>query len=650
MKILSKDTRVNTLDSIQDVIEVCNKYELLAIDTETRGFYPQLDQLLLLQIGTGEEEFVIDCTTIDIMPLKELLETKTLIMHNAQFDLRFLYHYNIWPRKVIDTFLQEVVIHNSDDKSIRKSLDEVCFRYLGFRLNKEVRGLIHKLGHMNPVVLQYAGDDVKFLHEINIRQTEIYKKEGLERVIDLENNFVRTLAYVAHCGFKIDKEKWIQKLRNDNKLLREKEAQLNEYYYNISGDSYQLDIFGGITSLNWNSEQQVAKAMHKMGVPIMHIDKKTKVLKESVSKDALIKYKDNELVNKYLDFKGAATLVSKYGVNILKEASKFEDGRLRVNFHQIKSTGRMSSGSDDDKQSNSINLQNIPKVPDKKERNRDIYERECFVPNEGNVFVVCDYSQQEQVIMANITKDDNLLNFFRGSDSDMHCYNARLIFTELREMTAEEIKKNHSGLRYLAKSAGFSINYGGGPTTIAANLNIPIEEAEELYRKYLEAFPGLKDYFEKQEKYIMKHHYVIINPISNRKFYFTYLKRDLAIKRSIDWNQYHNDPKYKADCKKLLSKISGCVRNAINYPMQGTGADMMKVAMIRFYDIILNNNMQNIILIPNLIHDEAVIEAPENMKDSTSKILKKCMEEASALFCPIIPVKAQPVIGYSWEH
>ena len=152
--------------SLSAMIDDISDYRVLAVDTETEGFDPHTCGLIYLQIGTGTNEYVIDVATVDISPLKNVLENRTLIMHNAKFDLRFLFKQGFICTKVFDTFLAETVLTTGMKKPAGyRGLDGCLRRYLKVQLQKEIRGLIHKERYSTRVI-QYSAADVQYLHSL----------------------------------------------------------------------------------------------------------------------------------------------------------------------------------------------------------------------------------------------------------------------------------------------------------------------------------------------------------------------------------------------------------------------------------------------------------------------------------------------------
>lgn len=639
--------------SVEESIEHIKNFPILEVDTETEGFFPHESRLLLMQIGTKDSQYVIDALTVDIALYKTILETHTIIFHNAKFDLRFLFHHGIFPvRNVICTFLQETLLHNGD-KTRRKSLQACALNYLGIELDKEARGLIHRLGIYNPIVLNYSANDVVYLQKINKLQRQEGEAKDLLVTYSLDNEFVCALAYIEYCGMKLNNDKWSLKMQYDVESKEGKLKELNSYFAATYSGAMQLSLFS-TASINWDSPKEVIKVFNDYGMDLDIVDKKTGKVKKSVESKTIDKYKKHfPIVKLYLEYKKAAKLCSTYGESFITQLSL--DGRLRTNYNQVMTTGRLSSGADKENSESEgadvSNLQNITRVPEPKNRTRKIYERECFEPEEGNEFIVCDYSQQEQVLLANITKDEALLDFFLSGESDMHSFNAKKVYPELADLTAEEIKEFHADKRSMAKQAGFAINYGGSGITIAFNVGISIEQGNEMYNSYMKAFPGLANYFKKQEEFLKKNHYILISPITRRKYFPYKFKSLMGRFYTIDWDRYRNDNEYKNQTKNSVLKVlSGEVRKAINMPIQGAAADMMKIAIINIYQWIVKNNLMNIVKICNTIHDEVVIEAPKHLIPTVADKTKYFMEKAGIIFCPIVPVKADPFTGNAWAH
>lgn len=403
-----------------------NRFTEYGFDTETTGFDPHSDKLLAYQLcGDRETALVFDAQSYPIECVKSILENNLLIIHNAQFDLRFLYKNNILPKEVFDTFLAEKVNFNGF-RGMSKSLKGCLLRYFNISLKKENRGLIHREGFSDRVI-EYCAEDVLFIQDLKDKQHQIALTRGTEKTIALENRFVKVVAYMALFGIRPDIPRWTTKCEED---LREKESIISNMsgyldLYNLWPVDTQLSLFGFDKSeLNWNSDKEVYPIFEKLGFhPSIVGDDGN--LKPSLAASAL-KDIDHPMADLYAAYSKANKLCGTYGYNFLDIVNPVT-GRIHTQFNQILSSGRISSGknaeekeqsfddSQDDVTSDVTNLQNIPS---------DKRHRSCIIPGEGNIFVISDYSQQEQVILANFSKDPAYLKFFTEGLGDMHKLNS----------------------------------------------------------------------------------------------------------------------------------------------------------------------------------------------------------------------------------
>jgi DNA polymerase I-like protein with 3'-5' exonuclease and polymerase domains len=674
------------LSTVEESLDELWDMKIIGADTETEGFDPHTQGLLLLQLGNYEVQYVIDCTTVDITAYKELLESrdKIIIFHNANFDLRFLYKRGIIPyRNIYDTFLSEAILRLGIN-SHRKSLAACVKRYCKKTLPKEIRGAIHRLGPYNTSVIKYAANDVKYLETIREHQLNQAEDLNLVSCINFENVFVSVLAYVQYCGIKLNTEKWKIKAEQDSQEKYELEKKLNEELEELNFPEFlrSPDLFNDKPSahINWNSSSQVIKLFLKLGLDLTTIDKETKEEKLSVESKVIEPQKDKHpIVDLYLQYKEKSKLESTYGHDFLKHVNG-ATRRIHTHFTQNVATGRLSSGRSDPKRAKpgEVNMQNIPRMPDKKYRKPGkIYERECFIAEEGNKFAVADYSGQETMVLAYLSQDPAYYEFATNKDKDIHSLLASFIFDELRDVPLMEIKKNHPEKRQFAKGATFAIAYGGNGYTIASNLGLSIEKGEQVYNSYLEYFSTLKKYWEQVQQDTMDRGYILISKMSGRKSFFPHTEQYLAIKERLEsmalsspnegkfqgltnsfWKYYSYHKKNETtefiELKQLVRKYfsyrSNMGKKALNYPVQGLSAEMSKLAGIKLFDYIIQNNLFGVLKICVPLHDEWAIEGPEEHIEEYAEVLQKCMEDAAQRFCPDVGIKASPVITNVWEH
>jgi DNA polymerase-1 len=451
------DSAAFSMASVSEAIEYLETLDVVGFDTETRGLDPHTKELLSMQLGDEQRQYVVDCLTVNPKEFKELLEKKILIMHNAKFDLRFLYYQGIVPTKIFDTFLVERILTTGLD-TVRRSLDAVVYKYCKIELDKTIRGNIHREG-LSTRVIKYAADDVKYLHQVKRKQEVALTENKLTRTASLDNEFVCVLAYIEFCGMFMNSEDWRKKCEDDLKDLNAVKESLDKFILDNS-DKYpkyvdnQLDLFaeGLKCKLNWASSKQVIPFMQSLGVDTLTKDKETGMMKNSVDKKVLgPQKKKHPIIETYIEYTEHQKVVSTYGENWFDYINK-ATGRIHSNYTQIMNTGRLSSGQKGDKKRGMPQLPNMQNIPS------DNRTRGCFQSEPGNTLVVSDYSGQEQIVLANKSLDTDLLEFYSKGLGDMHSFIASKIFPELSNLTLDEIKDNHKQKRQIAKGAGFAIN------------------------------------------------------------------------------------------------------------------------------------------------------------------------------------------------
>lgn len=653
-----------TFGTFQQTVDYLTSLQEICLDAETYGFDPHTKKMVSLQVGDYDNQFVIDCKTVDIKPLKTILESRLVIGQNLKFDAKFLFNEGIILNKIYDTFVAEKVLTCGYDY-IPAGLDALAERYAGIIMDKSIRGEIGKEG-LSPRVIRYGADDIKCLPIIKKKQLEKAKTEDLIAVINLENRFTPCLAYIEWCGFKLDAAAWKTKMDEDFKHLAECEAKLNEWVLKNEMHTYidqQLDMFTpqGCT-INWSSPKQVIEIFEELGIKC-EVYEKGKV-KKSVEASVIAKYaEDNELIKLYLEYKKADKVVSTYGENFLAHINPVT-GRVHTNFKQVLNTGRISSGGrDSDRKVNLINFQNIP---------ADAKTRACFVAEPGNTLIICDYSGQEQIILANKSLDENLLKFYDEGLADMHAFVASKMYPELEGLPLEEIKTKHKKKRQAAKAGGFAISYGGTGKTIAENLNIPEEEGNKIYDSYFVAFPGLKEYFNEAKQQGLRDGYILISEVTKRKSYIPFYEKYIALDGTMTrefWTKYRkmkgeserakqrgemyeNYEEFK-EMRKRVREYFGykgdIERKSLNFPIQGAAAEIMKIACVYIYDWILKNNYWGIIKLCNTIHDELVPECPTELAEAVAPVVKAYMEKAGTFYCKRVPLTVDPEVNNYWK-
>lgn len=747
--------------TVEESFEVLNPLSIVGLDTETTGTEIWTGRLLLLQLGNKEDQVVIDCTTVDINQYKDYLESNRLfIIHNAKFDLRWLYKEHIVVRNVYDTYLGEKILFLGFPPGIVSlSLQACCDRYLHVYLDKTVRGKIH--AGVTEEVIVYAANDVVYLEDIMNAQMKIIAQRGQQNALEIENKFVRVLAYIEFCGIKLDPSRWKAKMVKDEDRLRVAEQKLNDWVvkYVLDKDdpsliqrNYDSHKKGKPTKLkesvyvvipapslfsefdtgpqciiNWSSSKQVIRLFKELGFDLLVKDKKTGKMKESVESKYIEMQKDkSDIVPLYLEYSAAFKVVTSFGQNFLDAINPITQ-RIHPTFNQMMDTGRLSCGSggkgrggktkdddiaeeDEDKntttQTNdkSVNIQQLPATEE---------TRAAFVPEKGHLLVDCDYGDQEGHVFTELSNDREWIAFYNDpNERDGHSFVAKMCFPkDLDGIEEKQVKKVRKDLRDLAKKARFCFNYNGQAPTMAANCNIPVDFATEIQNNYFKRFNGIASYFKVQKRDMWDRGYILISKITGLRAYiydYPILKgierrknsmgdsfwdiykaardsgrviseipppvmqeiakkfaqgvpiEEIAIRysykvkkagkveeRFIDINR---ETVYVSVMKHLWKRKSASDSQSCNYPSQGTAAAMTKIAGVRYFNHLVNDGLIFKVLIPNDVHDEYLIEPPEEIAEQEAKKLSECMEYAAAIFCKKVTIKAVPEISDKWVH
>lgn len=569
---------------VNDSLSLLSSMTIIGLDTETSGLDVYTDHLLSVQLGNYETQIVIDCTTIDIKLYKELLESDRLFLGwNLKFDLKWLFKYNIIPKKVYDGFLAEKLLWLGYPAGLHSmSLKSAGLNYLDIELDKSIRGKIIWDGLKSTETIIYAARDVQYLEKIKNEQIKELGKKGLLTAIEYENRFVFPLAYCEFCGIKLDVTKWKNKMLKDKRReLKAKEACDKWLLDNEPDSKYifidrQVYIWDGYNpnpqvSINWNSAKQVAPIFKKYGVNVEIEDKEKGGTKDSIDAKTLKPQKNKcSLIPLYLEYKEAVKVTSTYGENFLEQINSVS-GRIHTNFQQLgaDTTRITSGGKDKSNKKEYLNLLNLP---------ADAETRSCFIAENGNKWISIDYSGQETYLMASIANDKAIIKELMEGSGDIHSLTAYMSYMEIpRDTPIKEIKTNYHHLRQEAKGIEFAINYGGDANTIHTNKGIPIEEATVIYNNYMKGFAGLKRYQDFRRKDWFQKGYILLNELTGHKaFIYDYSKllEDKKWMSNLDWSYYREMKASYPECdtvqrvKHFFKRKSASEKQSINYPMK----------------------------------------------------------------------------------
>lgn len=637
--------------SVEESLKLLSTLSIVGLDTETSGLDCHNDTLLSLQLGCYDFQVVVDCTKINILLYKDYLESnREFLFWNAKFDLKWLYKYNIIPKKVYDGYLAEKLMYLGYPSGYHSmSLKSAGEQYLNIELDKTIRGQIIWKGLTDDVII-YAAKDVQYLEKIKNAQYKELSKKELLTAIEYENKFVLALAYEEFCGVKLDQEKWLNKMKSDKAALNEAETALNNFIINLAKTdnnfkkftfiNTQGDLFEGFDltpkcTINWNSAQQVIEVFTLLGFNLLSKDKKTGQMKSSVDAKIIKPQKDlSPIAPIYLKYKAAQKVVSTYGQNVLDQVDK-KTGRLYTQFNQLGAdTTRITSGGKDGKKEY-INFLNMPS---------DEMTRSCFVAELNNNWISIDYVGQETYLMASIANDKAILKELNEGSGDIHSLTAYMTYKEIpRDTPIKEVKKKYHNLRQEAKGIEFSINYGGNADTIARNKGIPLEEANKIYNEYMSGFKGLKKYQNFRRKDWFDKGYILLSPLTGHKA-FIYDYEDLkttqeSFKEPGFWDYYREMKKNSPMCdtvqnvKHFFKRKSENERCSINFPIQAAGSFCLRVSMINFFEWLRKENLLFKVLICITPYDEFDVEAPKGIAERVALKLKEFMVKAGAYFC-----------------
>lgn len=566
---------IETAQLLRDNIHLISNAKVLGLDTETTALDPYKGKIRLIQLSDGTNTLVIDVFKVGKQAvsevLKPILENKDIVkvLHNSKFDIKFIkYHLNIDVERIFDSMLASIMLEGGilpkDEKNkIIKGfhgLGQVSERYLGVEVDKDEQKSDWS-GTLSENQIKYAGNDAEVMPPLRLVLIEKLKEANLLRCAKLEFEAVLPTAWLELNGIYLDFDEWT-KVAEDNLNESYKYAEL--VYQELKDVIPQGALFGE-PSINLDSPAQVQKYFRDYGIP----------MPDSTKEEFLTPLKDYyPIIKNFIEYKGKVKAHSSFGENYRKFLNPVT-GRIHADFKQIGAeTGRYAPSSP--------NLAQIPK--DKEHRN-------CFKAEEGNIYVISDYGQQELRLLADFSQDKNLLQVF-NSGKDLHIATAAHIFKkDIEQVTHED--------RDMAKRMNYLLTYGGGANRFSRTANVPQWQAQEIIDDYFKAFKGVKRWLNYQKNQVL-------NTRESR-------------------SMFNRLTKYKFDINNGRER-SGVQRNAANMPLQSSAADILKIALRIFYD--LSKNYQKDIRLVNIIHDEIIVETKKELLDEATDFLVTAMQKA----------------------
>lgn len=588
---------ITTLDALQQLVATLMQQTEIAFDTETTGTDPNDVDIVGISFAYKPGEgFYIPCNAS--LSLTEIFDSLKVLFdrtdvnwvgQNIKYDMVVLKWYGYELKgKIFDTMLAHYLIEPEG----RRSMDLLSAQYLKYE-PVSIEELIGKKGKnqgsMKDVELEkikeYAAEDADITLQLKHCFYPLLKEKSVEKVFyEVENPLVLVLTDMEFEGIRID----TAFLKDYSSQLEAEARAAEQSVYDCCGVKFNLASPKQLGEVLFDKLKLDPKA------------KKTKSGQYATGEDVLLKLANNHsVVNDILTFRELTKLKSTY-VDALPEMINRKTGRVHTCFSQaVAVTGRLSS--------NNPNLQNIPIRTDK---GKEI--RKAFIPrDENHVLISADYSQIELRIVAAISGDENMCEAFRNN-IDIHTATAAKVYG----VPVEEVTKE---MRYKAKSVNFGIIYGQGAFGLADNLGISRTEAKEIIDNYKKQFSGIQRYMDLQ-----------INLAKEQGYVETLMGRKRWLK----------------DIHSANFTVRGFAeRNAINSPIQGTAADMIKMAMIKVHDALKAHQLKTKMVLQ--VHDELVFDALKEEAEIVKPLIIECMQTALSLPNGV-PVIAEVGMGDNW--
>jgi DNA polymerase-1 len=586
----------NTPDSISKLISVLNSSQEYCFDSETTDLNTLNAEVVGMSFAVKEKEAFYVPVSEDKVEAQKLIDlfkplfedkTKTLIGQNIKYDLQVLKNYGV---EIKNKLWDTMVAHFLFMPEMRHGMNILAETYLDYS-PISIEELIGKKGKDQmsmrsvpiDIIKDYAAEDADITLKLKHVFEPLIKESGTEQLFhEVELPLIEALAGMEREGINVDV------------------AGLNEFSAQLQDDIAKVDAeiqeLAG-TKFNISSPKQVGEILFDY-LKIIEKPKKTKTGQYATGEDILSKLEGKHpIVSKILDYRELVKLKSTY-VDTLPLLVNPKTNRIHTNFNQVVAvTGRLSSDNP--------NLQNIPI---RTERGRQI--RKAFIPrNEDYILLSADYSQIELRVVASISGDPNMCEAF-NLGKDIHTATAAKVYgIEESEVTKE--------MRYKAKSVNFGIIYGQGAFGLSENLNIPRAEAKQLIDNYFAQYGSIKTYMDNEINFAKEHGYV--QTLMGRKRWLKDINSNNATVRSF------------------------AERNAINAPIQGSAADMIKVAMINIHNELKGMNIKSKMILQ--VHDELVFDVYKPELDLIKPVIEKHMKQALPLN---VPVEVGMGVGANW--
>ncbi|MGB4269358.1 MAG: DNA polymerase I [Spirochaetota bacterium] len=590
VKEIAGYSTITDIDSLNNVIEAIKKAGLVSFDTETTSSRPMEAELVGVSFSIAPESgwfipvgdsslWVYNAMPKDqmLLKIKTILEDETIkkIGQNIKYDMLIMLNCGITLKGIyFDTMVASYLLNPG---LRRHNLDDLASEYLNYtkitydELVKDGK----KVQHITQVPLQklshYAIEDADIaLRLYHVLYKKLEEENLLELFLNVEMPLVTVLAYMEYYGVKID----LAHFETLSKELSHKIKQTEERIYSLAGVSFNI-----------NSTRELSHILfEKIGL------KPVKKTKTGFSTDIQVLEAlrgQHEIIDYLVEYRTLSKLQTTY-VDTLPALVNPKTGRIHTSFNQtVTATGRLSSSDP--------NLQNIP-VRDEFGKNI----RAGFVVEKGCRMLSADYSQIELRLAAHLSGDPTMIEAFHKG-IDIHAQTASAVFNVPLENVTDAMRRQ-------AKIINFATIYGVSPYGLSQQADISFDDATRFIEKYFRAYPKIKEYIDSTIAFARKHGYVQ-----------TLLGRKRYIPEITSSNQFRRE---------------GAERIAINTPIQGTSADMIKMAMITIHKSFVDKKLKSRMILQ--VHDELVFEVPEDEKDIVEGIVVGAMKSAITLNVPVV--------------
>ncbi|WP_303298948.1 DNA polymerase I [Phocaeicola coprophilus] len=586
---------VDNEEKLSQLLQNIVTQSVLSLDTETTSTDPIRAELVGMSFSYAENQAFYVPVPADRSEAQKIVDRFRPVFENREimkvgqnikYDMLVLANYGV---QLQGPLFDTMVAHYVLQPELRHNMDylaEIYLNYQTIHIEELIGPKGKNQGNMRDLppasVYEYACEDADVTLKLKNKLEKELDENNVRKLFEeIEMPLIPVLAYMERNGVRIDTEA----LKETSRHFTLRMKQIEEEVYQLAG-----------TEFNIASPKQVGEVLFDR-LKIVEKAKKTKTGQYVTSEEVLESLRGkHEVVEKILEHRGLKKLLGTY-IDALPQLINPETGRIHTSFNQtVTATGRLSSSNP--------NLQNIPI------RNEDGKEiRKAFIPDDGCIFFSADYSQIELRIMAHLSGDPHMIEAFQKGQ-DIHAATASKIYkVPLEEVTREQRSK--------AKTANFGIIYGISVFGLAERLNVDRKEAKELIDGYFENYPHVKEYMDESIRIARERGY--IETIFKRKRYLPDINSRNAVVRGY------------------------AERNAINAPIQGSAADIIKVAMVRIYQRFLKERIQSKMILQ--VHDELNFSVLPEEQEKVKQIVIEEMESAYKMKAPLL---ADSGWGQNW--